>query len=140
MHQPAGNNIDRLLEKAKRSGSKEDLSELWKATLHLPQWHFIARQTERIEDRKPFIGAIDNQGWVFMFTDRQKAQQYGMAVKDGGFVDENGKVLVISMDTEKAIDYLLGLSSKGVFGVRINERNGWFSPIAHLPAIIKYVK
>jgi hypothetical protein len=118
MHQPTTNDIDILLEKAKTSGSNEDLSALWKATLHLTQWHFITKYTEKIEDRKPFIGVIDNQGWVFMFTDRQKAQEYGKTIKDGQFADEEGNVIVISMDTEKAIDYLMGLSSKGVYGMR----------------------
>ena len=140
MNQQNPDIIDLLLEKAKNSGNNEDLSQLWKATLHLPQWHFITRQTDRPEDRKPFIGVIESRPWVFMFTDREKAREYGNAIKDGGFVDEEGNVLVISMDTQKAVDYLMSLSSNGVYGIRINELNGWFSPLAQLPAIIRYVK
>jgi hypothetical protein len=47
--------------------------------------------------------------------------------------------MVISTNTQKAIDYLLALAAQGVYGVRFNELNGWFSPIANLPAIIKHV-
>ncbi|KAA9327597.1 hypothetical protein F0P96_16595 [Hymenobacter busanensis] len=140
MQQPAQNDIDTLLEKAKTSGSKEDLSELWKAALNLPQWHFITKHTERLEDRKPFVGVMDNKGWVFVFTDRQKAHEYGKAIKDGGFVDAEGNLMVISMGIEGAIDYVMDLFTKGVYGMRMNELNGWFSPIANLPAIIKHVR
>jgi hypothetical protein len=55
-------------------------------------------------------------------------------------VDESGNVLVISTDTQKAVDYLLALASQGVYGLRFNELNGWFSPIENLPAIIQHVK
>ncbi|GAA4374070.1 hypothetical protein [Hymenobacter koreensis] len=139
MDQLTNNDIDSLLQKAKTSGDKEDLATLWKAALNLPQWHFITKHTEKLEDRRPFIGVLDNQPWVFVFTDRQKAQEFGQSVKDGGFVDDKGSVMIISMDTHRAIDYVTALSSKGVFGVRINELNGWFSPIANLPAIINHV-
>ncbi|AIZ63060.1 hypothetical protein PK28_03965 [Hymenobacter sp. DG25B] len=139
MNSSAHNDIDLLLEKAKSSGRNEDLSALWKAALNLPQWHFITQQTANIEDRKPAVGMVDNKPWVFLFTDRQRAQEYGRTIKDGGFVDESGNVMVISTDTQRAIDYLLALASQGVYGLRFNELNGWFSPIENLPAIIKHV-
>ncbi|MCR5887667.1 hypothetical protein LRS06_07720 [Hymenobacter sp. J193] len=139
MDSSAHNEIDLLLAKAKSSGRTEDLSALWKAVLDLPQWHFITRQTENIEDRKPFVGVMDGKPWAFLFTDRQRAQEYARTIPNGGFVDESGNVLVISTDTQKAIDYLLALVSQGVYGLRFNELNGWFSPIENLPAIIKHV-
>lgn len=140
MNQSASTQIDLLLDTAKKSGSKEDLANLWKATLGLNQWHFITTPTESLENRRPFIGVIDSKPWVFVFTDRQKAQEYGSAIPDGRFVDENGSVLVISMNTQNAIDYILRLPSQGVYGMRINEQNGWFSPLANLQAIIDYTK
>ena len=47
--------------------------------------------------------------------------------------------MIISMDTQKAIDYILSLNSIGVYGMRINEGNGWFSPIENLTPIINHV-
>ncbi|RSK49288.1 hypothetical protein [Hymenobacter rigui] len=139
MDSSAHEDIDLLLAKAKSSGKTEDLSALWKAALSLPQWHFITRQTATIEDRKPFVGVMDCKPWAFLFTDRQRAQEYARTIPNGGFVDESGNVLVISTDTQKAIDYLLALAAQGVYGLRFNELNGWFSPIENLSAIIQHV-
>ena len=44
------------------------------------------------------------------------------------------------MDTDKAINYILDLNSKGVYGMRINEGNGWFSPTENLQSIIEHIK
>lgn len=132
--------IDLLLEKAKSSGRTEDLSALWAAALELPQWHFITRQTATIEDRKPFVGVMDGKPWVFLFTDRQRAQEYARTIPNGGFIDDSGNVMVISTDTQRAIDYLMALGAQGVHGVRFNELNGWYSPIENLPAIIQHVQ
>ena len=140
MDSSAPNDIDLLLQKAKSSGRNEDLSALWKAALELPQWHFMTRPTATIEDRKPFVGVLDGKPWAFVFTDRQRAQEYARAIPNGGFVDEGGNVLVLSTDTQKAIDYLLALAAQGVYGVRFNELNGWFSPLANLPAILQHVR
>lgn len=133
-------NIDILVAGATKTGSAGDLTKLWKATLKLKQWHFITKYKADIQDSVPFIGVIDNQPWVFIFTDRQKAEQYCLNEKNDGFTDTKGTSFIISMDTEKAVDYILDLHSKGVYGMRINEGNGWFSPIADLTAIIEYVK
>ncbi|SHL24653.1 hypothetical protein [Hymenobacter psychrotolerans] len=139
MDSSAPNDIDLLLQKAKSSGNTEDLSALWKAVLSLPQWHFITRQTANIEDRKPFVGVLDGKPWAFVFTDRQRAQEYARTIPGGEFVDASGNVLVISTETPRAVDYLLALAAQGVHGVRFNELNGWFSPLANLPAIIRHV-
>jgi hypothetical protein len=133
-------NIDLLVANATKSGNADDLTKLWSATLKLKQWHFIAKYKEDIQETKTFIGVIDNQPWVLIFTDRQKAQQYCHQKGNEDFTDNKGNVRIISMDTDRAINYILDLQSKGVYGMRINEGNGWFSPIANLKAIIEYVK
>ena len=133
-------NIDLLIANATKSGSAEDLTKLWKETLNLNQWHFITKYKEGIQNSRPFVGIIDNQPWVFIFTDRQKAQQYCLNEKNGGFTDAKENSFIISMNTDKAINYILDLNSKGVYGMRINEGNGWFSPIANLQPIIEHVK
>ncbi|GAB2953368.1 hypothetical protein GCM10027048_18160 [Hymenobacter coalescens] len=129
MDQSTSPDIDSLLLKSKSSGRNEDLSALWKAALSLPQWHFITKQTEKLEDRRPFVGVLEGQSWAFVFTDRQKAHEFAKAMKDGSFVDEQGTALIISSETPKAIEYIMALAAKGVHGVRINELNGWFPPL-----------
>ncbi len=132
--------IDEMLADAKKSVGNEALAILWKATLDLKQWHFITKYKEDVLESSPFVGVIDNRPWVFVFTDRHKAQQYCVQAGNDGFADPNGTVYIISMDTANAINYVTDLQSKGVYGMRINEGNGWFSPIANLPAIIEHTK
>jgi hypothetical protein len=131
--------IDQLVSKAIMSGNPEDLTDLWRVTLNLKQWHFITKHKDDINERTPFIGVIDDKPWIFLFTDRQKAQKYCTTQGNDGFTDENGSVFIISIDTEKAIQYILKMHEQGVFGMRINEGNGWFSPIENLNAIIDFV-
>ncbi len=139
MTQTNNSEISILLAKAENTGDRVDLANLWRAALRLPKWHFLTKHTADLEDRKPFIGIIDNQPWVFVFTDRGEAQKYAADIHNEGFTEKNGEVMIISMDTDKAIDYILALHAKGVYGMRINEGNGWFSPILNLTPIIEYV-
>ena len=132
--------IDSLVKIASTSGKQEDLTILWEATLNLPEWHFLTKNRENVQDRQPFIGIIDGKPWVFVFTDRKTAQEYGTHSGNSGFTDKDGSVMIISQKTEKAIEYILSLQKHGVYGIRINELNGWFSPIENLPAIIGYTK
>lgn len=134
------NTIDLLVEKAIKSGNSDDLTKLWSSMLKLKQWNFITKYKTDIQESQPFIGVIDNQPWVFIFTDRDKALQYCLQEGNEGFSDDKGRVYIITMDTEKAIEYVLGLQAKGVYGMRINEGNGWFSPISNLIPIIEYIK
>ena len=131
--------IDELTNKAKESGKPEDLYKLWQAALSLDEWHFIAKYRENIQEIKPFLGVVDDAGWAFVFTDKDKAQEYAKTTVNEGFLDPEGSAIIISMKTENAIKYLLNLKSGGVHGVRINELNGWFAPLNDLPVIINWL-
>jgi len=132
-------NIDELTNKAKESGKPEDIYKLWHVALSLDEWHFIAKYNENIQDIKPFLGVVDDAGWAFVFTDKDKAQEYAKTTINEGFLDPKGSAIIISMKTESAIKYLLSLKSGGVHGVRINELNGWFAPLHDLPVIINWL-
>ncbi|RYZ50722.1 MAG: hypothetical protein EOP49_13420 [Sphingobacteriales bacterium] len=131
--------IDRLVQQASASGSPEDLKALWKATLGLEKWYFITRNQDSLQDRKPFIGVIENKPWVFVFTDKHKAQLFGSSDPGAGFTDTSGSVMIIAMETSRALEYVMELQQIGVYGIRLNEGNGWFSPISNLPSIVAYV-
>lgn len=134
----ASNKIDLLSEKAKNSRSMEDLLFLWKAMLELPEWIFIAEQTENPDDARPFLAEIGNKGWVLIFTDAQKAETYGKAAGER-FISKNGGVWIITMEPLKAVEYVMSLHAKGIYGMRINAPKGWAQPIETLPEIRKAV-
>lgn len=134
------NTIDSLLNLAQSSGKPDDLSNLWRETLKLSQWHFISKYKENIEESEVFVGLIEDRPWVFVFTDRKRASEYCNNVGNTGFISPDGSARVISMDTDKAIEYILKLGETGVYGMRLNEGKGWFSPISNLNPIIDFVK
>lgn len=132
-------NIDELKKIAEKSGQIEDLEKLWQATLSLDKWFFIAKHNENKNDISPFLGLIDNVGWAFVFTDLTKAKEYALHSGNNGFVDSEGNPIIIQMDITESINYLMSLKSQGVYGVRINELDGWFSPLDNITAIINSI-
>ncbi len=130
--------FDSLVEKSKTSGQAYDLSELYRHFLLLNEWVFITPSRLEIENAKPFIGVVDEKPWVFVFTDKQKANEYGRQFD--GFVRDNGSIFLIQMNVKNSLEMFYQLSDRGVFGIRVNEGpNGWFCPIQDLTGIIKYL-
>ena len=131
-------NFDALVERARTSGQPNDLNDLYKLFILLNEWVYITPSILEIENAKPFIGEVDEKPWVFIFTDGQKANDYGRQFD--GFVRDNSSIFLIRMKVKNSLDMLYQLSSRGVFGIRVNEGpNGWFCPIQDLQNIIKYL-
>jgi hypothetical protein len=131
--------IDSLVEKARNSGSIEDLNTLYSALLDLDEWNYIVSNNCKIEEAKPFIGIVDDKPWLFVFTDRLKADQYAKTF--GNFLESNGNTLVLSMNLSNSLNMIQQLHDKGVYGIRINEgENGWFIDVQGLFNIKNYLK
>ncbi len=119
----------------------EDKNALFKAFFDLQEWVFITPQGEM----NPFVSAIDNNKWIFAFTDSNKALEFAKANNDrvkGGFLDEKGGINFITINIKSALNYLYELNKKeGLYGMHINfGLPGWFVPITTLPKIITHLK
>lgn len=131
--------IDELKKIAEKSGTIEDLEKLWQGALSLKTWFFIAKHKDNKNDVSPFLGLIDNVGWAFVFTDLSKAEEYAKHSGNDGFLDSEGTPIIIRMNIIESLNYLMSLKRQGVHGVRINELDGWFSPLENIPAIINSI-
>jgi hypothetical protein len=131
--------IDELKKIAEKSGQVDDLEKLWQAALSLEKWFFIAKHKESKNDISPFLGLIDNVGWAFVFTDLTKAEEYALHSGNTGFVDSEGNPVIIQMNVTESLNYLMPLKRQGVYGVRINDLDGWFSPLDNIPVIINSI-
>jgi len=130
-------NFDKLVEKARTSGSSADLEILYKSFLKLDNWAFIVSKNCDIEQAKPFIGVIDNQPWLYVFTDSKKADQYAKIF--GNFHTKDGNTLVLKMSRDGSLNMTKELGQRGVYGVRINDgENGWYCTIQELFGIISH--
>ena len=131
--------FDLLVEKARNSGQSVDLNNLYSAFFDLKEWVYIVSKNCSIENAKPFIGVIDENPWLFVFTDQKKADQYAKTY--GNFHENNGNTLVIKMNSSNSLNMVQQLNQRGVIGVRINEgENGWFTDIPGLFNIKNYLK
>ena len=102
-------------------------------------WFFIAKHKDNKNDVSPFLGLIDNVGWAFVYTDLSKAEEYAKHSGNDGFLDSEGNPIIIRMNIIESLNYLMSLKRQGVHGVRINELDGWFSPLENIPAIINSI-
>ncbi len=131
--------FDSLVAIARKSGEIDDLYKLYRKLLELNNWIFITPNNQKIENSKPFIGVVDENSWVFIFTDSKNANDYCKQFE--GFIREDRTAFLIKMKVKDSIEMLYQLSERGVFGIRINEgENGWFCSISDLPNIINHLK
>ena len=130
-------NFDKLVEQARTSGNSADLELLYKSFLKLDQWVFIVSKNCDIEHAKPFIGLVEEQPWLYVFTDSKKADHYAKLF--GNFHTKDGNTLVLKMTRTNSLNLAKELSQRGVYGVRINDgENGWFCSIPELFGIINH--
>jgi len=114
------------------------LNILYKSFFELEELVFIVSENVDIENAKPFIGVIEEQPWLFIFTDSKKADQYAKTF--GKFLNNNGSTFVLKMKMKNSLDMAKELNKRGVFGVRINEgENAWFSNIPGLFDVITHL-
>lgn len=131
-------NFDELASRARTSNKAEDLNALYKAFLTLEDWYFVTKSKADVENAKPFIGFIDEQPWLYIFTDSEKAHAFSKNTP--GFLKEDGSSYFIKMKVVKALKMTFQLGENGVYGIRVNEgENGWYCPIAALPQIMAHL-
>jgi hypothetical protein len=130
-------NFDKLVEKARTSGNNADLEVLYKSFFKLEEWVFIVSKNCEIENAKPFIGVLEDQPWLYVFTDSSKADHYAKLF--GNFHSKDGNTIVLKMKRTNSLNMAKELSQRGVIGIRINEgENGWFCSIQELFGIINH--
>ena len=131
--------FDELMTQAKAAESDEArvpfFKALWRGFLELDTWFFLTTGVADLEHASPFIGIIDDQPWVMVFTDPDKAAAF--AGEDPRFRDGNGDLVFMGIPQLEALRWILGLQEQGIAGLRINQGEfGWFAPLANLPAIV----
>lgn len=120
--------FDAMVEKLQKGHDQIVLDDLYRQFFLLEEWNYIVANPQEYAHAKPFIGIIDEKPWVFVFTDRLKADAYARGVQ--GFTQHDGSVLILTMKVEGSLDYFRRIAEKGVYGVRVNEGNqGWFISI-----------
>jgi hypothetical protein len=139
--------FDALARKANESdGALEDLDDLFGNAFALEKWHFIARG--RFPDVNPYVASnasvAGGQYMVRAFTDTDRLLRFA---RENNLMerDEAGKedVLILSVPTDKIVDYLEQFIPLGVHGIWFNSdvnSDGFFVPLGQLRPIQEHLK
>lgn len=118
----------------------EDKNKLFKLFFELNEWIFILSNDQHYMDARLFISEVDSKQWIYVFTDRNNAMEFGKKNAER-FINKDGGVNYMAIKTKDALKMINDLSKSNVFGVQINYGlPGWFVPIASLDGIIKQLK
>lgn len=136
------NLFDTLSQRAYSQGAGvHELNELWGHTFLLTEWFFIARGSA--EHPMPYIASrpdvCEGKNMIRAFTDMEKLKAFA---KENNLMEADHNIRMLSIPTEKIINWLQGFIRHGVHGIWFNSDThsyGYYSPLAQLQAIKDYL-
>ncbi|MBI1190420.1 MAG: hypothetical protein GC200_07050 [Tepidisphaera sp.] len=118
--------FDELVERSRMIANKLGEQALWKAAVSLESWYFLGAGPEG--DEAPAIGSLEGKPFVLVFTDQDRASDFGrrqnMRRSDARGASRSAEEmdpLVMNMDLPDAIDYMRQLKDAGVEGALFNS-------------------
>ena len=141
--------FDALARKTSESnGALQDLNNLYGHVFALPQWHFIARG--QFPDVNPYVASnaqfAGGQDMVRAFTDTDRllrfAQENNLMAMDADVVGGES-ALILSIPTDKIVDYLEQFIAQGIYGIWFNSDTksyGFFAPLKQLRPIQEHLE
>ncbi|HEX9962318.1 MAG TPA: hypothetical protein VGB00_15395 [Pyrinomonadaceae bacterium] len=135
--------FDALTLKTEQSNhAMEDLNNLYGAAFSLSEWHFIARG--EFPNVSPYVASnaqyADSLPMVRAFTDTNRLQRFA---RENNLTDADGGALILSIPTEKIVEYLEQFISDGVYGIWFNSdtgSKGFYVPLKQLRPIKEHLE
>lgn len=130
------------------NGALQNLNNLYGHVFALRQWHFIARG--QFPDVNPYVASnaqvAGGQYMVRAFTDTDRllrfAQENNMMAMDADVVSGE-RVSILSVPTDKIVDYLEQFISQSIYGIWFNsdtKSHGFFVPLKQLRPIQEHLE
>ena len=141
-----GVDFDALSRAVTRSDAVEDLEKLYGQVFALREWHFIARG--KFPEVHPYIASnarvAGGRHMVRAFTDTDRLMRFARENKlTGEYAPGKEEALILSMPTDKIIDYLEQFIPQGAYGVWFNsdsKSDGFFVPLKQLRPIKEHLE
>lgn len=135
--------FDGLVQKTIASNNaRSDLDTLYGAVFSLESWHFIARG--ELPNVFPYVASnaeyVDNLPTARAFTDTGRLLRFA---KENNLTDASGEAPVLSIPTDKVVEYLEQFISRGVHAVWFNSDTqsiGFFAPLKQLRIIKEHLE
>lgn len=131
--------FEELISEVKKNGNGEEVFKIWEKVFGLEKWNFISTYKEDIQQIQPFIGVLNNEPWLFMFTSKEKANEF--AKTDNRFQGPNGETYVISQPIENSFKMFEQVENNGVVGVMVNMNDEKINANFNIPfKVLKKIK
>jgi hypothetical protein len=134
--------FDALSRRVNETGMMEDAARLFGHAFALPDWYFIARG--QFPNVTPYIasneGFASGQYMVRAFTDTDRLLRFAQEnnLMEAGAAGNEPASLILSVPTDRVVDYLEQFIRQGVYGVWFNsdtKSDGFFVPLTQLRPI-----
>lgn len=128
---PEESETDRLARQVTGPGDHVGMTALWRITMGLELWWFIALGEEGQE--APAAATIDDQEMILAFTSDERAHHFAV---QQGLIDPTGTLTAFAVSPEEIVAAADTYERAGVAGLMFDPHlSGYFIPCEQLPVV-----
>lgn len=128
---PAETETDLLAARVEGPEDQEGMTALWRATMDLPSWWFIAVGDEGLES--PAAAEIDDQLMLLTFTNAERARHFAV---QNGMIGVAEELRAISLTPREVVDSADAYRSADIAGLMFDPHlTGYFISTDQLPVV-----
>ncbi len=132
---PSESEIDRLVEAISGEDDHVGIAALWRLTMGLEHWWFIAVGDPG--DESPAAAEIDDQLMLLTFTDSERARHFAI---EEAMIQPSDHLGAIALRPDEVIESAQDYSDAGIDGLMFDPHiSGYFIPSTQLPVVHKAV-
>ena len=129
--EPEETETDRLAARVSGPEDHEGMTALWRATMDLPHWWFIAVGDPGAES--PAAAQIEGQLMLLTFTSAERARHFAV---QNGMVAPDEDLRAIALPPEEVVDAAEAYQSADVTGLMFDPHlTGYFIPCEQMPVV-----
>ena len=128
---PAETETDLLAARVEGPDDHAGMTELWRTTMALPHWWFIAVGEEGMES--PAAAEIDGQLMLLTFTNAERARHFAV---QNGMIGADEDLRAIALPPAEVVQSAETYRSSGIGGLMFDPHlTGYFIPSDQLPVV-----
>lgn len=128
---PAETETDLLAARVEGPEDQAGMTDLWRATMGLPHWWFVAVGEEGAES--PAAASIDDQLMLMTFTNSDRARHFAV---QNGMIDPTEELRAIALPPREVVASADAYDHAGIAGLMFDPHlSGYFIPSAQLAVV-----
>lgn len=128
---PGETETDLLAARVEGPDDHAGMTDLWRATMGLPHWWFVAVGEEGVES--PAAADIDGQLMLLTFTNGERARHFAV---QNGMIGADEDLRAIALPPEEVVGSADAYRASGIAGLMFDPHlTGYFIPSEQLPVV-----